>query len=129
MVRKIIALVLGLLYSSFSFTEFIVMECYRLNDWDDFNELIFTLNIGTESKKAKQITRRGSLTMDFKLTEGLYELGQYTDETKTDSIPVIKIERDSLKVVYLRSKTRNFDKIDIPSLKIEQPIRCIKIKK
>ena len=94
--KKIIPLAIGMFLSSEILSEFMVLECSSTNDWTDKVNLLYTLQIGTDSKKAIQVFKRSQLQMDFKETENYYELGQYTDETRSELIPRLPIDKESL---------------------------------
>ena len=93
---KYISLSLIFLLSSKIYSEFIVLECSKLNNWTDKRDVLYTLQIGTGSKKVVQLFKRSQLQMDFKETENYYELGQYTDETRSELIPRLLIDKESL---------------------------------
>ena len=58
------------------YTEFINLDCKANNSYKD---LSFNLLLGTETQRATQILKKGQLTMDLKVSNEFYELGQYTD--------------------------------------------------
>tara|TARA_Y100001970_G_scaffold281245_1_gene391613 strand:+ start:1041 stop:1382 length:342 start_codon:yes stop_codon:yes gene_type:complete len=112
MINNII-LVFFLLYSPFIHSEFINLECTTQNENLD-RVASFSLLLGTDSKKATQILKKGQLQMDLLITDTHYEIGQYTDSTKSELIAVLKVNKDDLKIEYAKY------------IELVRPILCIK---
>jgi len=113
MINKIM-IIFFLLFSSFLKSEFINLECATQNENLD-RIASFSLLIGTESKKATQILKKGQLQMDLLITDTHYEIGQYVDDTKTELIPVLKVNKDDFNIEYAKF------------IELVRPILCIKI--
>ena len=97
---KYIFLSLIFLLSSKIYSEFIVLDCSKLNNWTDKRDVLYTLQIGTGSKKVVQVFKRSQLQMQLKETESHYEIGQYTDATENELIPLLKVNKSTLIVDY-----------------------------
>ena len=97
---KYISLSLIFFLSSKIYSEFIVLECSKLNNWTDKRDVLYTLQIGTGSKKVVQLFKRSQLQMQLKETDSHYEIGQYIDSSETELIPMLKINKMSLVVDY-----------------------------
>ena len=113
MINKII-IVFFFLFSSILKSEFINLECTTQNENLD-GIASFNLLLGTESKKATQILKKGQLQMDLLITDTHYEIGQYVDDTKTELIAVLKVNKDDLNIEYAKF------------IELVRPILCIKI--
>tara|TARA_B100000902_G_scaffold258_1_gene335 strand:- start:907 stop:1290 length:384 start_codon:yes stop_codon:yes gene_type:complete len=100
MINKFI-LISAFIFSSHIKAEFINLECKTQNENVD-RIASFNLLIGTESRKATQILKKGQLQMDLLITDSHYEIGQYTSEEKTELIPVMKVNRDTLQIDYAK---------------------------
>ena len=99
-IMKYIPLSLIFLLSPKIYSEFIVLDCSKLNNWTDKRDVLYTLQIGTGSKKVLQVFKRNQLQMQLKETESHYEIGQYIDASESELIPLIKINKVSLIVDY-----------------------------
>ena len=97
---KYISLSLIFLLSSKIYSEFIVLECSKLNNWTDKRDVIYTLQIGTGSKKVLQVFKRNQLQMQLKETDTHYEIGQYIDASESNLIALLKVNTASLIVDY-----------------------------
>ena len=97
---KYISLSLIFLLSSKIYSEFIVLECSKLNNWADKRDVLYTLQIGTGSKKVVQLFKRNQLQMQLKETDSHYEIGQYTDASESNLIPLLKVNKSTLIVDY-----------------------------
>jgi len=97
---KYISLSLIFLLSSKIYSEFIVLDCSKLNNWTDKRDVLYTLQIGTGSKKVVQLFKRSQLQMQLKETDSHYEIGQYTDATENELIPLLKVNKSTLIVDY-----------------------------
>ena len=53
--------------------------------------------------------------MDLKVTEKYFEIGQFTEVSKTDIIPIIRINKDTMAVEYAKY------------MELVEQILCIKI--
>jgi hypothetical protein len=53
--------------------------------------------------------------MDLKVTEEYFEIGQFTEVSKTNIIPIIKINKDTMEVEYAKY------------MELVEQILCIKI--
>jgi hypothetical protein len=53
--------------------------------------------------------------MDLLITDTHFEIGQYVDDTKTELIAVLKVNKDDLKIEYAKF------------IELVRPILCIKI--
>ena len=96
-----LTLITFLIFSACVKAEFLNLECKTQNENKD-RIASFNLLIGTESKKATQILKKGQLQMDLLITDSHYEIGQYTDEKKKELIPVMKVNIDDLKIEYAK---------------------------
>ena len=94
------------------YTEFINLDCKANNSYKD---LSFNLLLGTETQRATQILKKGQLTMDLKVSNEFYELGQYTDASQSEFITVIRLDRTSLEVIYAKY------------MELVEPIFCSKV--
>lgn len=112
---QIISLFLLTLFSSSSYGEFISLECSKINNWLDEKEVVFKLQLGTETMRAIQSTRKGNLKMDLKVDDKYYNLGQFNDEKKDDFISLLKIDKSTL-----NAESAKYYKLD-------EPINCIKL--
>ena len=111
MIKKFL-MVHFLFISSLLFSEMINLECSTKNS--DRN-LLFSLLLGTETEKAIQILKKGQLQMDLKISDRYFEVGQFTDETKEELIPVMKINKETLLVEYAKY------------MQLVEPISCKKL--
>ena len=103
---KYISLSLIFFLSSKIYSEFIVLECSKLNNWTDKRDVLYTLQIGTDSKKVIQLFKRSQLQMQLKETDSHYEIGQYIDASETELIPLLKINKTSLIVDYSNKESK-----------------------
>ena len=62
--------------------------------------MVYTLQIGTGSKKVVQLFKRSQLQMQLKETDSHYEIGQYIDASESKLIPLLKVNKASLIVDY-----------------------------
>jgi hypothetical protein len=62
--------------------------------------VLYTLQIGTGSKKVVQLFKRNQLQMQLKETDSHYEIGQYTDASESNLIPLLKVNKSTLIVDY-----------------------------
>ena len=62
--------------------------------------MLYTLQIGTGSKKVIQLFKRSQLQMQLKETDSHYEIGQYIDASESELIPLLKVNKVSLIVDY-----------------------------
>ena len=97
---KYISLSLIFLLSSKIYSEFIVLDCSKLNNWTDKRDILYTLQIGTGSNKVLQVFKRNQLQMQLKETDSHYEIGQYTDASESKLIPLLKVNKTTLIVDY-----------------------------
>ena len=97
------------LLSSKIYSEFIVLECSKLNNWTDKRDVLYTLQIGTGSKKVVQLFKRSQLQMQLKETDTHYEIGQYIDASESNHIALLKVNKASLIVDY--SNKRKEDEV------------------
>ena len=97
---KYISLSLIFLLPPKIYSEFIVLDCSKLNNWTDKRDVLYTLQIGTGSKKVLQVFKRNQLQMQLKETESHYEIGQYTDASESNLIPLLKVNKATLIVDY-----------------------------
>ena len=81
MIKKLICLFL-VASSTNLYTEFINLDCKANNSYKD---LSFNLLLGTETQSNSNI-EKGQLTMDLKVSNKFYELGQYTDASQSEFI-------------------------------------------
>ena len=101
---KYISLALIFLLPPKIYSEFIVLDCSKLNNWTDKRDVLYTLQIGTGSKKVLQVFKRNQLQMQLKETESHYEIGQYTDASESNLIPLLKVNKATLIVDYSNQK-------------------------
>jgi hypothetical protein len=71
--------------------------------------------LGTETKKAVQILKKGQLTMDLSIQEEYFEVGQFTDTSQTDLIVVLRINKTTLEIEYAKY------------MELVEPILCVKL--
>ena len=100
------------IYTSLVSSEMITLDCSTQNS---DRKLSFSLLLGTETKRAIQILKKGQLQMDLNITDQYFEIGQFTDESKQDLISVMKINKKTLKIDYAKY------------MELVEPILCIKI--
>ncbi len=100
------------IYTSLVSSEMITLDCSTQNS---DRKLSFSLLLGTETKRAIQILKKGQLQMDLNITDKYFEIGQFTDESKQDLISVMKINKKTLKIDYAKY------------MELVEPILCIKI--
>ena len=117
---KQIAFILFLLFSSFIRADLIKFQCFMAgvgDNWGNKPKVLFSLTLGVETKKAIQTLKKGNLEMDLLVTEDHYELGMYTDETKSQDrfIPVIKLNKETLNIDYAKY------------MDLVAPITCLKL--
>ena len=106
------SLIVVLVFSSFLQAEMINLRCSTQDSDRDFS---FDLLLGTTTQRAIQSSRKGQLQMDLKVTEEYFEIGQFTEESKTKIIPIIKINKDTMEVEYAKY------------MELVEQILCIKI--
>ena len=111
MIKKLIFLFL-VASSTNLYTEFINLDGKANNSYKD---LSFNLLLGTETQRATQILKKGQLTMDLKVSNEFYELGQYTYASQSEFITVIRLDRTSLEVIYAKY------------MELVEPIFCSKV--
>tara|TARA_B110000495_G_C22761768_1_gene446018 strand:- start:306 stop:662 length:357 start_codon:yes stop_codon:yes gene_type:complete len=97
---KCISLSLMLVLSSKIYSEFIVLDCSKQNNWTDKKDVLYSLQIGTGSKKVLQVFKRNQLQMQLKETDSHYEIGQYIDASESNLIPLLKVNKATLIVDY-----------------------------
>ena len=119
MIKKI-AFILFLLFSSFIKADLIKFQCFMAgvgDNWGNKPKVLFSLTLGIETKKAIQTLKKGNLEMDLLVTKDYYELGMYTDETKSQDrfIPVIKLNKETLNIDYAKY------------MDLVAPITCLKL--
>ena len=119
MIKKI-AFILFLVFSSFIKADLIKFQCFMAgvgDNWGNKPKVLFSLTLGVETKKAIQTLKKGNLEMDLLVTEDHYELGMYTDETKSQDrfIPVIKLNKETLNIDYAKY------------MDLVAPITCLKL--
>ena len=91
---------LGIFTTTNAYSEFIILDCSKMNDWTDKRDVLYSLQIGTGSKKVIQVFKKNQLQMQLKETESHYEIGQYSDATETELIPLLKVNKQTLVVDY-----------------------------
>ena len=111
MIKKIILTIL-FSFSMYSNAEMIKLECKTQNS---YRSISFNLLLGTATGKAVQILKKGQLRMDLSVTDEYFNIGQYTDESKTELISVIKVNRETLEIEYAKY------------MELVEPILCIKL--
>ena len=119
MIKKI-AFVLFLVFSSFIKADLIKFQCFMAgvgDNWGNKPKVLFSLTLGVETKKAIQTLKKGNLEMDLLVTKDHYELGMYTDATKSKDrfIPVIKLNKETLNIDYAKY------------MDLVAPITCLKL--
>ena len=113
---KTIASIIVLFCSCFIRAELVNFKC-TMNDWNNEPKDVFSLTMGIETKRAIQTLKKGNLEMDLLVTEDYYELGQFTDGTKSKDrfIPVIKLNKKTLNIDFAKY------------MDLVEPIRCLKL--
>ena len=96
----------------YSNAEMINLEC---NTQNSDRSISFNLLLGTATGKAVQILKKGQLRMDLSVTDEYFNIGQYTDESKTELISVLKVNRQTLEIEYAKY------------MELVEPILCIKL--
>ena len=119
MIKKI-AFILFLLFSSFIKADLIKFDCFMAgvgDNWGNKPKVLFSLTMGVETKKAIQTLKKGNLEMDLLVTKDHYELGMYTDATKSKDrfIPVIKLNKETFNIDYAKY------------MYLVAPITCLKL--
>jgi len=119
MIKKFYFIVL-LLLPSFINANLIQYECVMDgigNDWNKKPKVAFSLTMGVETKRAIQTLKKGNLEMDLLITKEHYELGMYTEGSKSKDkfIPVLKLNKKTNIIDYAKY-------IDLVS-----PISCLKL--
>ena len=119
MIKKI-AFILFLVFSSFIRADLIKFQCFMAgvgDNWGNKPKVLFSLTLGVETKKAIQTLKKGNLEMDLLVTEDHYELGMYTDGSKSKDkfIPVIKLNTETLNIDYAKY------------MDLVAPITCLKL--
>jgi len=100
--------------SMHSKAEMINLEC-KTQTQNSERTNTFSLLLGTETKKAIQILKKGQLTMDLSIQEDYFEVGQFTDASQTDLIVVLRINKATLEIEYAKY------------MELVEPILCIKL--
>ena len=87
------------------------------NNWNKKPKVAFSLTMGVETKRAIQTLKKGNLEMDLLITKEHYELGMYTDGSKSKDkfIPVIKLNTETLNIDYAKY------------MDLVAPITCLKL--
>jgi len=119
MIKKI-AFILFLVFSSFIKADLIKFQCFMAgvgDNWGNKPKALFSLTMGVETKKAIQTLKKGNLEMDLLVSKDHYELGMYTDATKSKDrfIPVIKLNKETLNIDYAKY------------MDLVAPITCLKL--
>ena len=119
MIKKIVFIVF-LLISNFIKADLIKFECFMPgvgDSWGNKSKVLFSLTMGVETKKAIQTLKKGNLEMDLLVTKDHYELGMYTDGTKSKDrfIPVIKLNKETYNIDYAKY------------MDLVAPITCLKL--
>ena len=119
MIKKI-AFILFLVFSSFIRADLIKFQCFMAgvgDNWSNKPKVLFSLTLGVETKKAIQTLKKGNLEMDLLVTEDHYELGMYTDGSKSKDkfIPVLKLNTETLNIDYAKY------------MDLVAPITCLKL--
>ena len=119
MIKKI-TFILFLVFSSFIRADLLKFQCFMAgvgDNWGNKPKVLFSLTLGVETKKAIQTLKKGNLEMDLLVTKDYYELGMYTDETKSQDrfIPVIKLNKETLNIDYAKY------------MDLVAPITCLKL--
>ena len=100
LIKKNLLIVIILFVSSSIYAEFLILECSKVNDWTDKRDIVYSLQIGTGSKQVIQVFKTRQLKMQLKETTSHYEIGQYTDATENELIPLLKVNKSTLIVDY-----------------------------
>ena len=119
MIKKI-TFILFLVFSSFIKADLMKFQCFMAgvgDNWGNKPKVLFSLTMGVETKKAIQTLKKGNLEMDLLVTKDHYELGMYTDATKSKDrfIPVIKLNKETLNIDYAKY------------MDLVAPITCLKL--
>ena len=119
MIKKI-AFILFLVFSSFIKADLMKFQCFMAgvgDNWGNKPKVLFSLTMGVETKKAIQTLKKGNLEMDLLVSKDHYELGMYTDATKSKDrfIPVIKLNKETLNIDYAKY------------MDLVAPITCLKL--
>ena len=119
MIKKI-TFILFLVFSSFIKADLIKFQCFMAgvgDNWGNKPKVLFSLTMGVETKKAIQTLKKGNLEMDLLVTKDHYELGMYTDATRSKDrfIPVIKLNKETLNIDYAKY------------MDLVAPITCLKL--
>ena len=119
MIKKI-AFILFLVFSNFIKADLMKFQCFMAgvgDNWGNKPKVLFSLTMGVETKKAIQTLKKGNLEMDLLVTKDHYELGMYTDATKSKDrfIPVIKLNKETLNIDYAKY------------MDLVAPITCLKL--
>ena len=117
---KKIAFILFFLFSRFIKADLIKFDCFMAgvgDNWGNKPKVLFSLTMGVETKKAIQTLKKGNLEMDLLVTKDHYELGMYTDATKSKDrfIPVIKLNKETFNIDYAKY------------MDLVAPITCLKL--
>ena len=118
--NKKITFILFILFSGFIKADLIKFQCVMAGVGDNWNiepKVAFSLTLGVATKKAIQTLRKGNLEMDLLVSKNHYELGMYTDGSKSKDkfIPVLKLNKETLNVDYAKY------------MDLVEPITCIKL--
>ena len=111
---KSLSLIIIILLSSSLRSEMINLEC-KTQTQNSERTNTFSLLLGTETKKAVQILKKGQLTMDLSIREDYFEVGQFTDASQTDLIVVLRINKSTLEIE------------DAKYMELIEPILCVKL--
>ena len=119
MIKKI-AFILFLVFSSFIKADLMKFQCFMAgvgDNWGNKPKVLFSLTMGVETKKAIQTLKKGNLEMDLLVSKDHYELGMYTDATKSKDrfIPVIKLNKETFNIDYAKY------------MDLVAPITCLKL--
>jgi len=119
MIKKV-TFILFLVFSSFIKADLIKFQCFMAgvgDNWGNKPKVLFSLTMGVETKKAIQTLKKGNLEMDLLVTKDHYELGMYTDATRSKDrfIPVIKLNKETLNIDYAKY------------MDLVAPITCLKL--
>jgi hypothetical protein len=118
--NKKITFILFILFSGFIKADLIKFQCVMAGVGDNWNiepKVAFSLTLGVATKKAIQTLRKGNLEMDLLVSKNHYELGMYTDGSKSKDkfIPVLKLNKETLNVDYAKY------------MDLVEPITCLKL--
>lgn len=118
--NKKITFILFVLFSGFIKADLIKFQCVMAGVGDNWNiepKVAFSLTLGVATKKAIQTLRKGNLEMDLLVSKNHYELGMYTDGSKSKDkfIPVLKLNKETLNVDYAKY------------MDLVEPITCLKL--